>query len=498
MLALWLPQYDRLKLTGASARSASYTGYHAALDRPVVIRVIPGSTPEAAAAFLMRLRQYVRIVDSRIATIHDFGQTEAGPLYVVTEAMTGQTIRSLIHKRDLTPKRSYQLSLLICEALQAVHDRGMAHGAMSSRTVWVTPQGQIKLAGAGMVQTSGGELSWTDTAYKDMPSDIAAVGRLIHEMFTGRLPGDRISSVLPEPFAEVIRRCLSTTQPYARPKDVQNALAAALRAAKPAAVATPPKRSVGIPLKQPPLIQPPAALKNAALPPQATIPQKQLTAPAAKEKEPDPDSLPFAPPPPPFSKAPPRHAPPPARKPAGKGIADFIFGSIRTILHLSITGGAVALVIAAYMLRGRIIIEEVPDDSPSTRTEVVEVRAPPPSPQMPLGLGPLPAAPLLGVAPASPEKIRTLTPASAPAIPALSAQEELDAQYREAVQRETAFALENVKLDDLPHYQTELQRLQAGAGVPETDAPDTPARLRQLREIYRQQKLKNQTTIRKP
>ena len=64
----------------------------------------------------------------------------------------------------------------------------------------------------------------------------------------------------------------------------------------------------------------------------------------------------------------------------------------------------------------------------------------------------------------------------------------LNAQYRTAVQNEAAAALEKVRLDDIPHLQREMKRLENKEPIPDTDEPDLPAALKRLRDTYRQQR----------
>jgi hypothetical protein len=56
------------------------------------------------------------------------------------------------------------------------------------------------------------------------------------------------------------------------------------------------------------------------------------------------------------------------------------------------------------------------------------------------------------------------------------------------VQNETAAALDKVRLDDIPHLQHELKRLESSEPIPDTDEPGIPASLKRLRDTYRQQR----------
>jgi hypothetical protein len=104
-------------------------------------------------------------------------------------------------------------------------------------------------------------------------------------------------------------------------------------------------------------------------------------------------------------------------------------------------------------------------------------------------LGKLPEAPQLPqvpvTAPSTPITLPPPAPAPAPAANPLAG---LNAEYRTAVQNEATAALDKVRLNELPFYQQELQRLQSGEPVPATDEPNLPATLKRLREDYRRKK----------
>ena len=64
----------------------------------------------------------------------------------------------------------------------------------------------------------------------------------------------------------------------------------------------------------------------------------------------------------------------------------------------------------------------------------------------------------------------------------------INAEYRAAVQAEATAALDKVRLDELTYIRKELDRLQSGQPVPDTDEPDLPASLKRLRDDYRQKR----------
>lgn len=451
-LAAWLPQYEIESCIFAGTHSAIYVARQPALERQVMIRVMPEPSPELAPLLLDRLRTRARLVHPKIVSVFDFGRSHAGPLYLVTEHVDGNLLDALIRDKQITPKHAYQLASQLCETLQVVHDQHVIHGALTSHTVLVTRDWQLKLTGIGMSQTTEGELSWLGYTGATFDDDIQALGRVIHEMFCGQLPNDagEVSRALPAGFARVIARCIDPepSRRFAHPHEVRAALAEALRAEKQAAAGTAKAPAA---LAPGPAVQRPGS--RAAGPP--------VSAP--------PKVLPGQPPP----RA--TYEPPPPRS-LYLRLDDLLASALRISLHLLIFGGTIAVIVAFVLLKDKIVF-----DSPEDSEEVTETqeRTPAPPPVVPRSV----PVPVQMPVPIPPPPAQTAPPPQDP----LTA---LDAQYREAVQREAAAALEGTRLNDMPFLQRELQRMQRGEAMPATDEPDLPASLKRLRDTYRQERAK--------
>ena len=134
-------------------------------------------------------------------------------------------------------------------------------------------------------------------------------------------------------------------------------------------------------------------------------------------------------------------------------------------------GIAAGIIFVSYLLKDKIVLQDK-DDAESAREEAA----------IPADvLGKLPAAPQLPEPSVSPMSVPITQPAPDPLAG-------LNAQYRTAVQNETAAALDKVRLDDIPHLRRELKRLESSEPIPDTDEPEIPATLKRLRDTYRQQR----------
>lgn len=455
-LAALLPPYEIHSCIYTGVSSAIYFARQTALERMVMIRVMPEPPPELAPQLLERLRKRARLVDPRIVSVFDFGRTVAGPLYLVTEYVDGNLLQTLLQEKLVTPKYAFQLANQLCDTLQMVHDLGIVHGALSVITVLATRDWQLKLTGIGMSETAEGELSWMEESTATFADDIRALGSVIHEMFSGEPPvAGQLSDSLPPAFAKVIERCL-TNDPavqYQRPQDVRLALNEALRAEKKAA--EPVKKTV---------VSPAAAARPAvvaaAAPAVVAAAASAAPAPAPKPQAP-PKVLPGRPPP---RVAPP---PPPSLK---KRIDNFLWSTLRTSLHLTIFGVTALVMGAVLLFKDKIVVVNPDDDSAPTSSltssapaKGMEDARRPVKPN----LGALPAAPVLGTRPPP----KPLSPR--------------DAKYVTAIKKEIDAARQAKRTEDLTALRRELQRVQGGKGVPAKDEANLSATVKHLRDDYR-------------
>lgn len=460
-LGAWMPQYEVLERIHIGRESAIYFARQPALDRHVMIRVLAEPPLSAVPALMERLRSRARLVHPRVVALFDFGRTAGGPLYLVTEHVDGAILQTLIQERQITPRHAYALALQICDTLQIIHDQNIAHGALSVRTILVTRDWQVKATGIGMAELEDGELSWLAGRQASMEEDLRALGALLHELFGKEPPPSdgRVSRDLPPAFALVVRRCLNldVTRRYTSAQEVREALVAALKSEQAASTAR--VNPTGL-----------AASTPAAPKPQTAAPMP---------------GMPYRPP-----------APVPVSRPGpslAKRIDDFLWTVLRFSLHgliLTVSIGAFVLLI---LFKDKIVSsssEETPASPAASTSSRPVPEAPSGVPMFQSEANPpapvLPAPPVQAVS--GPINLPTgiaskpMTPAAADPLA------ELDAQYLKAVQKEAELALEQVRLNDMPHIQRELQRLQAGGLMPPVDEPGLPAGLKRLREVYRQQR----------
>jgi serine/threonine-protein kinase len=236
---------------GAGGMGEVYRAVHSKIGRMAAVKVLTQTA--RAGDFVERFFNEARIQATlqhpNIATLYDFCEV-AGQPCIIMEYVDGQTIS----ERVAAYRASYGAALplseavyifgRVVEAIDYIHCHGVIHRDIKSNNIKVSSAGQVKLLDFGIAkgQTSPGltevgsvvgtlqylapELIRGGAA--DERGDIWALGVLLYEMVTGRMPfeaqtvgdlSDKIGraayappsqyvSGLPRPVSDVIARCL--------------------------------------------------------------------------------------------------------------------------------------------------------------------------------------------------------------------------------------------------------------------------------------------------
>jgi eukaryotic-like serine/threonine-protein kinase len=203
------------------------------------------------------------IEDARIVGIYDTGEDD-GVAYIVMEFVEGQDIRRLLADRGpLSPYGATRIARDVATALHHAHRAGIVHRDIKPANVLVSRDNRIKVTDFGIAKANSSQSDLTSTGVivgtarylapeqvrgdpVDARADVYAVGLLLYEMLTGRLPfhGDTdLSTALarlttpPDPLprevpaavAAIVERCLAVdpARRYASAGDLAAALDAA-------------------------------------------------------------------------------------------------------------------------------------------------------------------------------------------------------------------------------------------------------------------------------
>jgi formylglycine-generating enzyme required for sulfatase activity/serine/threonine protein kinase len=209
-----LPQYEITALLGRGGMGAVYKGRQIALDRPVAIKILSNTLEEADASFAERFKNEARALGKLshpgIVGVYDFGEAANGLLYIVMEFIDGTDVSRMIAKQKrLHTEHAMAITAHVCDALAYAHERGIIHRDIKPANIMVSYDGVVKVADFGLAKmsTSGGEsLGLTQSgmamgtlhymapealmlgAGVDHRADIYAVGVMLYQMLTGKVP----------------------------------------------------------------------------------------------------------------------------------------------------------------------------------------------------------------------------------------------------------------------------------------------------------------------
>ncbi|MFM2419020.1 MAG: hypothetical protein RL385_3743 [Pseudomonadota bacterium] len=207
-------RYRVERIIGEGGMGIVYGATHIALNKAVAIKVLRGEMARDADA-VQRFAQEAQAASSigheNIVDIADFGRLPDGNAYFVMELLGGRPLSDLIKLGGALPTAD-ALSVLrqVASALGAAHQRGIVHRDLKPDNIHILRRGEIesfaKVLDFGIAKVgSNSKLTRTGTVFGtphymspeqaagqsvDARTDTYALGVIMYEMFTGKVPFD--------------------------------------------------------------------------------------------------------------------------------------------------------------------------------------------------------------------------------------------------------------------------------------------------------------------
>ncbi len=211
-----LGHFRIVQAIGAGGMGEVYRARDEQLHRDVALKVLPPASAEDATArarLLREARTASQLNHPNICTIHEVGETR-GRAYIAMELVVGQPLSARVAAGPLPPQDVLRLGSQMADALAHAHAHGVVHRDLKSANVMLTPEGRVKVLDFGLAKrVSEEEVSEGSTqslpvtqpgtvagtlAYMapeqlrgqtaEARSDVWALGVVLYEMATGRLP----------------------------------------------------------------------------------------------------------------------------------------------------------------------------------------------------------------------------------------------------------------------------------------------------------------------
>ena len=269
---------DRYRILSTIAQGGMgkvYRAEQASLGRLVALKVLrPGyggdNDPDFHKRFFLEASIASKLKHPNTVTIFDYGRTEDDIFYIAMELLEGRTLQHLLRDEGpLDAERMIHIAAQICCALREAHGLGVVHRDLKPANVYIVKHGDerefAKVLDFGLVKDTrerSDQLTQTgmflgsprymspeqiQAGTIDPRVDIYALGVMMYEMLTGKVPFDSANTVeilmahvnapvppmrvqhslapVPPALEKLVRRCMAKS-PYDRLTSMQDLLSA--------------------------------------------------------------------------------------------------------------------------------------------------------------------------------------------------------------------------------------------------------------------------------
>jgi eukaryotic-like serine/threonine-protein kinase len=265
-----LGPYEIKSQIGAGGMGEVYRARDARLSRDVALKILPESFArdhDRLRRFEQETKAVAALNHPNIVAIYDVGEYNGSP-YLVSELLEGESLRAIINRGPMPPRKVVEYAVQVAKGLAAAHDKGIVHRDLKPENLFVCRDGRVKILDFGLAKLADrpvGEDAATMTSSHtaagvvmgtasymapeqvrgeavDARTDMFAFGAVLYEMLSGKrafqrdTPPETMTAILREDVPEIadtqppvppaldriVRRCLekSSEQRFQSAKDL--------------------------------------------------------------------------------------------------------------------------------------------------------------------------------------------------------------------------------------------------------------------------------------
>ena len=207
-------RYKIQTLIGTGGMAAVYLAKDLILDRLVAIKVLRldfRQNNDAMRRFRREALSATQLTHPNIVGVYDVGQSQEMN-YIVMEYVEGTDLKDYIRQRGaLHPIEAVRIMMQIVSAIAAAHQNRIIHRDIKPQNILIAREGNVKITDFGIaVALSDTSLTQTNTllgsvhylspeqargGMATIQTDIYALGIVLYELLTGKVPFDGESAV---------------------------------------------------------------------------------------------------------------------------------------------------------------------------------------------------------------------------------------------------------------------------------------------------------------
>ncbi len=210
-----LGPYEIIAPLGAGGMGEVYRARDPQLGRDVAIKILPvflSRDRDRLRRFEQEARAAAALNHPNILAVYQFGSHDGAP-YLVSELLEGHTLREVLVRGPVQPRKAVDYAVQVAHGLAAAHEKGIVHRDLKPENLFLTKDGRIKILDFGLAKvieppkpagpttptmTEGTEpgLVLGTAGYMapeqvrgevaDGRADLFALGAILHEMLTGK------------------------------------------------------------------------------------------------------------------------------------------------------------------------------------------------------------------------------------------------------------------------------------------------------------------------
>ena len=240
-------RYEVIEELGRGGMGRVYKVLDRQIDEEVALKLLNPdivSDEKTKQRFRNELKTARRISHKNVCNMYHFSEEE-GTLYITMEYVPGEDLKSFVRRiGQFTVGKTVAVAKQVCEGLAEAHRLGVVHRDLKPQNIMIDREGNVrildfgiarslqqkKITEAGIIMGTADYMSPEQLEGKeaDHRSDIYAMGVILYEMLTGKLPfeGDsplsialkhktelppdprRLNPQIPEDLSRLILRCL--------------------------------------------------------------------------------------------------------------------------------------------------------------------------------------------------------------------------------------------------------------------------------------------------